>query len=1155
MKKNTRILTSLVLASLFAGTLSICAADLPSYYDWRLTDPTDRTSATTDAVVSPIRDQGHYNTCWSFATMASLESGINLKRQALNLPSIGRLSERYLVWLTFAKPTNGGGDGFYFRDLDPTARDPESGTLAPYDGDLLYQGVSTFVRYGTAYNIDPNAYVEDPSHNVNMAGIASLAGNGTALHDFYGLQLINHSTDPNFNPYATTGINKNIDYYKTMLQQYGVLRLNYHAPESNDKNICNTTYAGLDHAISLVGWDDNYTMTTSDGKTHTGAWLMRNSWGADAGDKGYFYISYDDVATSYATFYNAETDWGRYTAIDTAAPGGWNIMCNVNGTLPWPLAQTGSYKTASKLTSGGSQFLKAVGIFVPADSMSYKIEVSLKGDTPANTTTIYTQSGTFGEDGTAMYKGYRTVDFDKYVYLPSSQKYFVTVTLTGKAGETYVIPVSYEEGKTLARGTSYVFDSKTGAWVDVQDVGVNAQETKSFGTPGTGVSDDNEQGLPLFALSKYSNEANGGDFTVVSLNDNGVGGSKIYLGKKDEPYTTDLLHPILPDYPDTYRYTLSTMTVELTKGLTDSVYGGEISGEGSVTKTGDGMLALSGPNTYTGGTNVKEGSFALTGSLQSPVIVASGATFTGNGTINGNLTSSGTLVPGLTAEARNLFYAASGNSNTTTIPQVGTLTVNGNFISTGNLVVAVNGTNISKLAVGGTSTLTGTSLSLVNGNTDPLVNHQYNYLTSQGGITGNVTTTDVSPYITLNATVNGNNAYVTANQTQTLGSLPGMSPSEKSVGGALTQLTELATTTAPDSTTTATLNSLLYQNEATSRKFIKQVTSEARPQLLNVSPMSALTAETVASRLNTVDYSTFVGTEVRLKSFDGVPATMKVDIPMALDADNELWFKLFRGFEMYGGNSNSPDLNNKSFGGAIGYDRAIPGTTTRVGGLFAYGHTDYEAGTLNGDSHDWRVGIYASHDSGVWKTQGLIAYGRNHYDINRTITSFGDRLNANYSADIFDAAAKVKYLPPQNRLKSVQLAPYATLSYTHTSQDGYSETGGSVFAQNIDSASNNSLRGEVGLELTHNIDKTSSVGGSIGYKRVLSGVNPELNGTFTGDNNRFHIVTDNDKDYVTYSLNVRKNTGNNWTVQGEIRGERSAHNHSEVYSMLAKYAF
>jgi autotransporter-associated beta strand protein len=187
------------------------------------------------------------------------------------------------------------------------------------------------------------------------------------------------------------------------------------------------------------------------------------------------------------------------------------------------------------------------------------------------------------------------------------------------------------------------------------------------------------------------------------------------------------------------------MTVELTKGLTDSVYGGKISGEGSVTKTGDGILALSGANTYTGATNVNAGSLALTGSLQSPVTVANGATFTGYGTISGNLNNSGTLVPGLTAEARNLFYAASGSSTTTTVPQVGTLTVSGNFTSNGKLIVAANGTTSSKLVVGGSSTLTGTTLSVTNDSTAPMLNHKYNYLTSQNGITGNVTAGDVSP--------------------------------------------------------------------------------------------------------------------------------------------------------------------------------------------------------------------------------------------------------------------------------------------------------------------------------------------------------------------------------------------------------------------------
>jgi|GEM_PF-4114567 len=76
-----------------------------------------------------------------------------------------------------------------------------------------------------------------------------------------------------------------------MLQTYGALRVNYWvnakgASETERKrvavlsNICETTPKLMNHAVTLVGWDDDYTMTI-DGVTHKGAWLMRNSWGTE----------------------------------------------------------------------------------------------------------------------------------------------------------------------------------------------------------------------------------------------------------------------------------------------------------------------------------------------------------------------------------------------------------------------------------------------------------------------------------------------------------------------------------------------------------------------------------------------------------------------------------------------------------------------------------------------------------------------------------------------------------------------------------------------------------------------------------------------------------------------------------------------------------
>jgi len=580
-------------------------------------------------------------------------------------------------------------------------------------------------------------------------------------------------------------------------------------------------------------------------------------------------------------------------------------------------------------------------------------------------------------------------------------------------------------------------------------------------------------------------------------------------------------------------------------------------------KQGNGTLALTGANTYKGSTVVDGGAIALTGSVAGDAYTLAGGTFTGTGTINGNLDNKGNLVPGLTADTQNLFSTtlagtqgagtnatATGTANSTA---VGTLTVKGDLNSTGKFTIAVNGANNSKLNVKGTSTITGTKLDLDN-NAPPILHHQYNYLISQGGIVGNVTSGNASPYVTLQTTVAGTKGYFSTDKNATsLGSLPGMTSSENSVGNALNSrvLNALTNDPAANSATTNKLNNVLFQNENTSRLFTKQITSEARAQLLNQSPMSSLTNETVYSRLDTVDFSGNLGVTTQVASLDGEAPQVKTSVPLALDATNNVWLKLFRGYENY---TYSDDLENKSFGGAIGYDHAL-NLNTRLGGLISYGVTNYSTDNVNGDSYDWRVGIYGDHKNGDWEYQALATYGRNRYDLDRFVTWEGTKTNSEYKAKVWDGEVKARYFLPSTQNKTWQVKPYGKLSYTHSKQDAYAETGSSVFKQSLNSATNNSWRGEVGVELNRNLTKQSSWGGSIGYKRILSGLNPELNGTFVGDTNSFSIRGDNDRNYITYSLNTRGSLGGQWMGQAEFRGEASGHSHKEIVSVIAKYSF
>jgi outer membrane autotransporter protein len=354
---------------------------------------------------------------------------------------------------------------------------------------------------------------------------------------------------------------------------------------------------------------------------------------------------------------------------------------------------------------------------------------------------------------------------------------------------------------------------------------------------------------------------------------------------------------------------------------------------------------------------------------------------------------------------------------------------------------------------------------------------------------------------------------------------------------------------------------VFYQSEATSRSFTKAVTSEARAQLFTASPLSNLTSQSVEDRLNAINFSGLVAAEVALphlttaqkntqqNSANQNPDTVSTSIPVTLDANNNLWCRLFKGYETF---NYAQDLKDHSFGGAIGYDKAV-NLTTRVGGLFSYGITNYSTDNMSGDSHDWRVGAYVDHKNGNWDYQGLVTYGHNKYDLDRYVMS--DKLNSDYKAKVWDVEAKAKYLIPSTARKTWQFTPYGKLSYTHSSQDGYSETGGSVFAQNMSSTAHNSTRGEIGIEFKRAYDKNGGFGGSVGYKRVISGLNPELNGTFVGDNNNFTISTDNDRNFVTYSVDVHGKLAKNWTGQAELRGEASQNTHKEIISVAAKYSF
>ncbi|EDH5177727.1 fibronectin-binding autotransporter adhesin ShdA [Salmonella enterica subsp. enterica serovar Altona] len=172
---------------------------------------------------------------------------------------------------------------------------------------------------------------------------------------------------------------------------------------------------------------------------------------------------------------------------------------------------------------------------------------------------------------------------------------------------------------------------------------------------------------------------------------------------------------------------------EVTSVLGDKTSNGDWDGK-SLTKLGAGKLTLSGANTYSGDTNVQEGTLWLAGDgtigevgSQQAVNVASGATFGGsNGTtVNGKVTNEGTLVFGdseetgaiftLNGDLINMGTITSGSSAST---PGNTLYVDGNYTGNGgslylNTVLGDDDSATDKLVITGDAS--GTTDLYING--------------------------------------------------------------------------------------------------------------------------------------------------------------------------------------------------------------------------------------------------------------------------------------------------------------------------------------------------------------------------------------------------------------------------------------------------------
>jgi C1A family cysteine protease len=372
---------------------------LPSSYDLRTVNGTGR--------LTPIRDQGSYGTCWTFASFGSLES--------------------YLM--------PGDPNDFSEDNLALTSGFNLSGGSYMAGGNL-YMSTAYLTRWGGPVYQSEDAYGD----SVTPSGL-------TAHKHVQQVDWLPARASASDNDNIKNAVTQNGGVYVAMYWS------NSYYKSATAGYYCNAT-ASANHAVVIVGWDDNYAASNfATAPAGNGAFIVRNSWGTAWGQAGYFYVSYYDTVFGrtdlMASFDNAEATT-NYSGIYQYDPLGDVNDLGYGTTTAW-------FANAFKAQASGS--ISAVGFYTLSPGTTYSVY------TGASLSAL-----SLNTSGTMTYMGFHTVTLPAPLAITSGQSFVVAVKVTSP-GSNYPVAVeyavaNYSSAATAAAGQSYISSNGT-SWSDI----------------------------------------------------------------------------------------------------------------------------------------------------------------------------------------------------------------------------------------------------------------------------------------------------------------------------------------------------------------------------------------------------------------------------------------------------------------------------------------------------------------------------------------------------------------------------------------------------------------------------------------------------------------------------------------------------------------
>lgn len=208
----------------------------------------------------------------------------------------------------------------------------------------------------------------------------------------------------------------------------------------------------------------------------------------------------------------------------------------------------------------------------------------------------------------------------------------------------------------------------------------------------------------------------------------------------------------------------------------------------------------------------------------------------------------------------------------------------------------------------------------------------------------------------------------------------------------------------------------------------------------------------------------------------------------------------------------------------VGVDRTLS-ALSRAGIFLSYGSGEYAENGLADRQKDYRLGLFYAEEKGAGSGFLYADYGWQRHKVRLENTARPD-------SHVWEAGGEYQYDLWHGRNDGWRLSPYINGAISRFSQDGY--TAGNW---QVDASSNTYAAAETGIELRKKKDGTDYAL-RMGYKRVLTGNDPEFSGNHGGS-----AITESgamDTNYFTAALYGTAPLYKDWKIGGDLHWEKGS---------------